>query len=78
MQKFENGGILNFNGNENDVRVGGFQKILLNQQGGSNRNLMFAYKVGWWVKIGQKYTYVIYEWSLTKKNLIDFNTAMKF
>ena len=29
------------------------------------KNLMFAYKVGWWDKKGPKYAYLLYERSLT-------------
>ena len=46
--------------------VGGFLKILRNFQSGSWQMLTSDYKVGGWGKKGQKYAYVIFEWSLIK------------
>ena len=49
------------------LMCGWVSKILHNHQGGSNKNLILAFKVGGWVIKGPKYAYVIYEWSLDKK-----------
>ena len=46
--------------------VGGFLKILCNYQSGLWQMLTLAYRVGGWGKKGQKYAYVIFEWSLSK------------
>ena len=49
---------------------GGFSKILRNFQSGSLKKITSDYKVGGWGEKGQKYAYVIFEWSLMYINII--------
>ena len=51
---------------KNISKVGGLSKKLRNFQKGSCKMLTSAYKVGGWGEKGQKYAYVIFEWSLSQ------------